>query len=149
MTRAENFGQAVAPNQGDTGEELMRSIVAAALLVTTLSAFSAHAAERTFIVNNPDVGVPVFPNDITDRPYKVLGNVKAGVRKATIFSSEASQEKIYKELWERADKLGADAVVKATYGKSHVTAASWGSTTAEGVAIKFDPAPAAPTAPAQ
>jgi uncharacterized protein YbjQ (UPF0145 family) len=127
----------------------MRILIAAALLATALSATPASAAERTFIVNNPDVGVPVFPNDITDRPYKVLGSVKAGVRKATLFSGEASQEKIYKELWERADKLGADAVVKATYGKSHVTAMSWGSTTAEGVAIKFDAAPAAPAAAAQ
>ena len=65
---------------------------------------------------NEDVGVPVFPYDITDRPYEVLGEVKAGVRKATVFSKSPSQEKIYKELWERARKLGADAVVKAQYG---------------------------------
>ena len=39
-----------------------------------------------------------FPYRITDRPYEVIGEVKAGVRKATIFSTEASQKKIYKEL---------------------------------------------------
>jgi uncharacterized protein YbjQ (UPF0145 family) len=59
------------------------------------------------------------------------------VRKATIFSKEASQKKIYKELWERAEKLKADAVIKATYGDSHVTALSWGKTNATGVAIRF------------
>lgn len=118
-------------------------LAAAAVLAVAAPAIAAKPA-RAFVVTNPDVGVPVFPNDITDRPYKVLGTVKASVRKATIFSNEASQAKIYRELWERADKLGADAVVKASYGNSHVTALSWGATSAEGTAVKFeDPAPAA------
>lgn len=99
-------------------------------------------------VINEDVGVPVFPYDITDRPYKVLGEVEAGVRKATVFSKSPSQEKIYKELWERARKLGADAVVKAQYGDAHVTAFSWGKANATGTAIKFLPAGSVPQSPA-
>jgi uncharacterized protein YbjQ (UPF0145 family) len=86
---------------------------------------------------NEDVGVPVFAYDITDRPYEVVGEVKAGVRKATVFSKEASQSKIYKELWERAEKLGADAVINAKYGDSHVSAMSWGKTNATGTAVRF------------
>ena len=93
--------------------------------------------KKDYVVVNEEVGVPVFPHDITDRPYEVVGEVKAGVRKATIFSKEASQKKIYKELWERAEKLKADAVIKATYGDSHVTALSWGKTNATGVPIRF------------
>lgn len=96
----------------------------------------APAATSTPMVN-PEVGVPVFPYDITDRPYRVLGEVKAGVRKATVFSKSPSQDKIYRELWERGKKLGADAVIKASYGDAHVTALSWGKTGATGVAIKF------------
>lgn len=92
---------------------------------------------RQFVVVNEDVGVPVFAYDITDRPYEVVGEVKAGVRKATVFSKEASQEKIYKELWERADKLGADAVINAKYGDSHISAMSWGKTNATGTAVRF------------
>lgn len=92
---------------------------------------------KTFVVNNDDVGVPVFPYDITDRKYTVIGEVQAGVRKATIFSHEASQTKIYCELWERAVAMGADAVINAKYGDSHVTAMSWGKTNATGTAIKF------------
>jgi len=88
-------------------------------------------------VMNDDVGVPVFPYDLTDRPYRVLGEVKAGVRKATMFSKSPSQAKIYRELWERGQKLGADAVIKATYGDAHVTAMSWGKANATGTAIKF------------
>jgi uncharacterized protein YbjQ (UPF0145 family) len=119
----------------------MRRVFAVALVVAAVVVSPLLAKDaRTFVVNNPDVGMPVFPNDITDHHYTVLGTVTAHVRKATLFSSEASQGKIYHELWERADKLGADAVVKATYGDSHVTAFSWGSTTAEGTAVKFDDA---------
>lgn len=110
--------------------------VLAALAVATSPA-SAAKAKKAFVVVNEAVGVPVFPDDITDRPYDVIGEVKAGVRKATIFSNEASQAKIYKELWERGEKLGADAIINAKYGESHVTALSWGSTSATGTAIKF------------
>ena len=106
---------------------------------------TAKTAEVPFTVVNEEFGIPVFPYDITDRPYDVLGEVKAGVRKATVFSKAPSQEKIYKELWERARKLGADAVVKANYGDPKITAFSWGSVKATGVAIKFKKAELVPT----
>ena len=107
---------------------------------------AAKDMPKSFVVVNEAVGVPVFPGDISDRPYEVIGEVKAGVRKATIFSKEADQTKIYKELWERAEKLGADAVINAKYGDSHVSAMSWGKTNATGTAIKFKPAAPAPAA---
>ena len=114
------------------------AIVAVAACVSLNVAHAqTTAAAPALSVTNEDVGVPVFPYDITDRPYKVLGEVKAGVRKATVFSKSPSQKKIYEELWERARKLGADAVIKASYGDSHVTAFSWGKANATGVAIKF------------
>lgn len=97
---------------------------------------AAAAASATPFVN-AEVGVPVFPYDLTDKPYRVLGEVKAGVRKATVFSKSPSQEKIYKELWERGQKLGADAVINAKYGDAHVTAFSWGKANATGTAVKF------------
>lgn len=133
----------------------LAALAAVSILVASPSLVSAQGkqdkkGEKHFVVVNEDVGVPVFATDITDRPYKVIGEVKAGVRKATIFSKEASQTKIYRELWERAEKLGADAVINAKYGDSHVSALSWGKTNATGTAIKFlapgetaTPAPAA------
>ncbi len=84
-----------------------------------------------------ETGVPVYPYDITDRPYQVLGEVHAGVRKATIFSQAPDQAKIYRILWKNAQKLHADAVVKAQYGDPHITALSWGSVSATGTAIQF------------
>ena len=109
-------------------------------VVATLGAAQpalAKKAPNAYVVNNEAVGVPVFPHDITDRPYTVVGEVEAGVRKATVFSKAASQKKIYRELWERARKLGADAVINATYGDSHISAMSWGKTNAKGTAIRF------------
>lgn len=117
----------------------MRFLLAAALSISIATPALAQQAQ-TQPVMNEEVGVPVFPYDITDRPYEVLGEVKAGVRKATVFSKSPSQDKIYKELWERAQKLGADAVIKAQYGDAHVSAFSWGKANATGTAIRFLPA---------
>lgn len=94
----------------------------------------AALAIRAADLPNP----PVTPADISDRPYTVIGQITAGVRKATLFSKPASPEKVYRELWERAKKKGADAVIHASFGKSHVSAMSWGQTNATGIAIKFD-----------
>lgn len=115
----------------------MRSTFFLGLGLLAASSAVAQPAAPTAPLVNEDVGVPVFPYDITDRPYTVLGEVTAGVRKATVFSKSPSQEKIYKELWERAEKLGADAVVKAQYGNAHVSAFSWGKANATGTAVKF------------
>ena len=118
---------------------MMKRFAAPIALALVIAASPAGAKDKTktYAIVNADVGVPVFPYDITDRPYDVIGEVKAGVRKATVFSKEASQKKIYEELWERAEKLNADAVVNAKYGDSHVSAVSWGKTNATGTAIRF------------
>lgn len=123
-----------------------RFALAVSVLVSPIPAIAQTAAAPTSSpMVNPEAGVPVFPYDITDRPYRVLGEVKAGVRKATVFSKSPSQDKIYRELWERGKKLGADAVIKASYGDAHVSAFSWGKTGATGTAIKFlQPGEAAP-----
>ncbi len=118
----------------------MIRFAASIALAAALAASPALAGDKpakTYAMVNPDVGVPVFPHDITERPYTVIGEVKAGVRKATVFSKEASQKKIYSELWERAEKMNADAVINAKYGDSHVSALSWGKTNATGTAIRF------------
>ena len=79
----------------------MRFILSAAFALAGAAPALAQPAPVQPLVNE-EVGVPVFPYDITDRPYEVLGEVKAGVRKATIFSKSSSQDKIYGEAppWE-------------------------------------------------
>ena len=115
---------------------IFAAALAGAAMVVPASAVLA-GKDKDHVVMNEEMGVPVFPYDITDRPYVVVGPVKAGVRKATLFSKEPSQKKIYKELWERGEKMDADAIVNATYGDSHMTALSWGKTNALGFAVRF------------
>lgn len=123
----------------------IRGILFAVLaVVSPISMAWAEEKAKSFAVVNEDVGLPVFPYDFPDRKYEVLGEVRAGVRKATAFSKEPSQQKIYAELWERAAKLGADAVINASYGDSKITPLSWGKTAATGTAIRFVAEPAAP-----
>ena len=81
--------------------------------------------------------VPVTAGDITDRPYRVIAVVEKEVRRATLFSKNASPEKVYRELWEEAQEHDADAVINASMGDARVTALSWGSRRATGQAIKF------------
>ncbi len=112
--------------------------MAAAVALVCCANVAAAKDKRVYVVVNEEAGVPVLAGDITDRPYRVIGEVKAGVRKATVFSKASSEAKVFRELWERADKMGADAVMNARYGNSHVTAVSWGKTNATGTAIKFE-----------
>jgi uncharacterized protein YbjQ (UPF0145 family) len=123
---------------------IIRGVILGLLLAGAAQPSLLAKEKKTFVIVNEDVGVPVFAHDISDRPYTVVGEVKAGVRKATVFSKEASQEKIYRELWERAEKLGADAVINAKYGDSHISVMSWGKTNATGTAIKFTAEASAP-----
>lgn len=112
-------------------------ILAVALFAGAPVAMAQNVTPQPGYADLANLPVPVVEGDITDRPYRVLGHVNKGVRKATIFSKSASHEKVYRELWEDAQKLGADAVIQADYGQARITALSWGSREARGVAIKF------------
>jgi len=86
---------------------------------------------------NPDVGVPVFPNSPRDLIFTVIGEVRASAGKLTPFSNDADQAKLYRALWKKAQKLGADAVINVRYGDAHVSAFSWGKTQVTGTAVKL------------
>lgn len=81
--------------------------------------------------------VPVVAGDVTDRPYRVVGEVRTNVSKATLFSKDPSEQKVFEELWQRAARMGADAVVNAHY--SEVVPGGWtsGRRKAYGQAVKF------------
>lgn len=128
---------------GEIQVKLLSILVVAAALAGTGVAYAQDAAPENKVavaVKTAELPTPpVIAGDISDRPYTVLGQITAGVRKATVFSKAASPEKIYRELWERGKKMGADAVVHAEFGEAHISALSWGQTTATGIAVKFDP----------
>jgi len=118
-------------------------IFASVLLATAAPALAQEATDSVAAIKAAELpNPPVVAGDVSDRPYTVVGQITAGVRKATLFSKAASKEKIYRELWERGKKMGADAVIHASFGESHISAMSWGQTNATGVAIKFSDAAA-------
>ena len=116
---------------------LLPAGVVAAMIALAQPVFASDSPAPAGLTASLESAVPVFPYDITDRPYEVLGEVHAGVRKATIFSQAPDQAKIYRVLWKDAQKLHADAVIKAQYGDPHITAFSWGSVSVTGTAIRF------------
>lgn len=133
-------------------KKLLFVAMSAMTLATPAAAQNVDSTyQRVISWRELDPSLPVTDADIKDRPYRVIGTIQTGVRKATIFSKPASQHKIFKELWERGSRMGADAVILATAGDSHITAMSWGSTSATGKAIvwvqKIENGNQAPTTP--
>ncbi|MBO6784203.1 MAG: hypothetical protein JJ899_13170 [Alphaproteobacteria bacterium] len=76
-------------------------------------------------------------DDITDRSYEVIGDIKVTVNKTTIFHSDPTPEKVDERLREKAAELGADAVILVRYGSVGVSALSWGSLDGQGRAVFF------------
>jgi hypothetical protein len=81
--------------------------------------------------------VPVTSGDVEDRPYRVVSRVETFVGKP-LWRKPPSEEKVFKELWERARRSGADAVVRASYGAPQCEFfRSCGGRQASGDAIRF------------
>lgn len=83
------------------------------------------------------MAVPVIAADINDRPYRVIATIETNVRKWTIFEKDPSEQRVFRELWAKARKSGADAVVNARYGETLYGGLTWGRRKASGQAIKF------------
>ena len=81
--------------------------------------------------------VIVTTNDITDRPYQVLGDIEATVNKTTIFHADPTRDAVNKKLQEEAAAIGADAVILVRYGTVGISLVSWGSLDGKGRAIVF------------
>ncbi len=95
---------------------------------------AAPATPATTIVD----GVLVSENDVTDKPYKVLGDIKVTVRKTTIFNADPTRAQVDEKLRKQAKKMGADAVVLVRYGTVGIGLTSWGVLDGQGRAVKFD-----------
>lgn len=106
------------------------------LVVATLVAGSAMpvclpAADRA-------TSIQLSENDISDRPYHVLGDLKVVVRKQTLLSPEPTRERVDRKLRREAHRLGADAVVLVRYGTIGMGVIGWGELEGRGRAIRFD-----------
>jgi uncharacterized protein YbjQ (UPF0145 family) len=83
-------------------------------------------------------GVLVSENDVTDKPYKVLGDIKVTVRKTTIFNADPTRAQVDEKLRKQAKKMGADAVLLVRYGTVGIGLTSWGVLDGQGRAVKFE-----------
>lgn len=96
-------------------------------------AATATPAEPTIVD-----GVLVSENDVTDKPYKVLGDIKVTVRKTTIFNADPTRAQVDEKLRKQAKKMGADAVLLVRYGTVGIGLTSWGVLDGQGRAVKFE-----------
>lgn len=97
---------------------------------------SVPAPGKTMVKTDP-AAIIVTKEDITDRKYQSLGDIKVTVNKTTLFHDDPTPALVDKELREEAAKLGADAVVLVRYGTVGVSFMSWGSLDGQGRAVKF------------
>ena len=81
--------------------------------------------------------ITISTGDITDRPYRSLGDISVTVSKWTIFDPDPTQALVNAALHEKAAKLGANAVVLVRYGTVGISAFSWGKLDGSGRAIAF------------
>ncbi|CAN5549225.1 hypothetical protein BH10PSE6_BH10PSE6_49520 [soil metagenome] len=86
----------------------------------------------------PVAQIEIMEGDITDRPYKSLGDVSVTVNKVTIFNADPTRDMVNQRLRTEAAKLGADAVIQVRYGTVGIGALSWGSLDGKGRAIAFE-----------
>lgn len=91
----------------------------------------------TSIPKTPMSEIQITEADITERPYKSLGDISVTVNKTTLFNPDPTREMVDQKLREQAYELGADAVVLARYGTVGVSFMSWGSLDGKGRAVQF------------
>lgn len=98
---------------------------------------AAVPAPGEAVVKSDPTAILVTKEDITDRKYESLGDIKVTVNKTTLFHPDPTPALVDVQLKEEAAKLGADAVVLVRYGTVGVSLFSWGSLDGQGRAIKF------------
>lgn len=104
--------------------------------VTPAAGVPSDATPQAAVTKTP-AQVIVTENDITNRPYRSLGDIEVTVRKWTIFDADPTREKVADALREKAAEMGADAVVLARFGTVGIGAFSWGQMDGNGRAVVF------------
>lgn len=89
----------------------------------------------------------VTEGDITNRPYRIVGDVSVSVKKVGIVDRPPIEVKAENAIKAKAAELGADAVILVRYDRHGFTGLSMGRIDATGRAVVFGSGPA-PTAQA-
>lgn len=104
---------------------------------------SSNAEPTQPAPTNISAGVPtkqvlLSESGLPDRRFMEIGPIEVAVKKLTIFHKDPTREQAKEALIERANALGADAVINITY-KSGIGLTTWGYVEAKGMLIKFLP----------
>ncbi len=89
------------------------------------TADSEIATESAKAVKSPD-SILVTKEDISNKKYKILGDISVTVRKTTIFHKDPTPVLVDEKLKVKAAELGADAVILVRYGEVGISLMSWG-----------------------
>ena len=121
---------------------IISAAIAVLLAVSGCATWSTSSVEPAATATTPaapkdPASIIVTKDDITDRPYEVLGDINVTVNKTTIFHSDPTEALVDANLREEAAKLGADAVILVRYGTVGVAFLSWGSLDGNGRAVRF------------
>jgi uncharacterized protein YbjQ (UPF0145 family) len=103
--------------------------IAALALATSGIAQEVGSDDYTF-----EGGILVTASDVTTCPYRVVQPITASV---TEDYGADTRAKIFGKLRAQAVKLGADAVLLVTKGKTHMTAWAWNRREYTGRAIRY------------
>jgi len=104
-------------------------LIAMLALATEGTAQEVGSDDYTF-----EAGILVTAGDVTTCPYRVVQPVTANV---TEDYGADTRAKIFGKLRTQAVKLGADAVLLVTKGKTHMTAWAWNRREYTGRAVRY------------
>lgn len=104
---------------------------------STWSTSNVTRAGQAGAAATPKSEILVTADDITDKKYRVIGDISVDVNKTTIFDSDPTPAHVDEKLREEAYKLGADAVVLVRYGSVGIGLMSWGTLEGKGRAVAY------------
>ena len=107
------------------------------LNTATPDAANSDASKSEMLSQTPIEKIVITDKDISDRPYKILGDIKVSVSKSAIYFPDPTREMVDERLREEAAKLKADAVILVRYGTVGISVFSWGKLDGRGRAIAF------------
>jgi hypothetical protein len=81
--------------------------------------------------------IALTQDDISDRTYRVLGDIEVTVSKWGLFDKDPTPAMVDEALKAEAAKMGADAVVLVRYGTVGIGAFTWGKLEGRGRAVAF------------
>lgn len=106
-------------------------LAAVGMFALTVPIFAQEVGSEDYTF---EANVLVTGNDVTSCPYRFVEAITIGV---TEDYGKDTREKIHGTLRAKAIKIGADAVVLVTKGKTHMTAWAWNRREYTGRAIRY------------